>query len=215
MFDKPFFHKLNYIADWILRIVTINLILIVATLLVFTLYPSLYAAFKLFKDWRYGKNTLIFSGFWSYFKENLKKKFQISLIFILILLLGIYSMISYDSFIEENSGVIYLIGYYVVLLFLIMFVLITLYTIPVLIYFKEVDMTNLFKLSLYVMGKYFIITLLLSVLWIIPILLIFIPQFMVIYVIAGLSLTVLLWVLVSNPIFKFLERISVNVKTRN
>jgi len=215
MFEKPFFQKLNQIADWILRIVTVNLLLIVSTLFIITLYPGLYASFRLLKDWKEGKHTPIFNGFWNYFKENIKQKLQISFTFIMILLIGVYSLISYNEFIELNAGMMYLIGYYVVLLFLIMFILITLYTIPVLIYFQNTDMTNIFKISLYVLARYFYITLIISVLWIIPVLLIFIPQMMVIYVIAGLSLTVLLWVFVSKPIFKFLERISANVKTRN
>jgi hypothetical protein len=79
------------------------------------------------------------------------------------------------------------------------------------LYFKEINLTNIYKISLYVMAKYFYITLLVSVLWIIPAILLYFPKLMVIYVIAGLSLTVLLWVLVSAPIFRFLERISKNV----
>ncbi len=213
MFEKPFFHKLNLIADWILRIVILNIFLIFSTLLVVTLYPGISASYKLFKEWCKGENTPIFNGFWNYFKEDFKRKISISIILILVLVIGIYSMITYNDFIKENSGTIYLIGYYVVLMFLIGFVLVTLFTIPVMMYFKEITLTNVYKISLYIMAKYFYITLLVSVLWILPLILLYFEQLMVIYVISGLSLTVLLWVLISRPIFRFLERISKNVST--
>jgi uncharacterized membrane protein YesL len=211
MFEKPFFHKLNLIADWILRIVILNIFLVFSTLLVVTLYPGISASYKLFKEWKQGENTPIFGGFWKYFKEDFKRKISISIILILIIAIGVYSLITYNEFIKENSGTIYLVGYFVVLIFLIGFVLVTLFTIPVMLYFKEINLTNIYKISLYVMAKYFYITLLVSVLWIIPAILLYFPKLMVIYVIAGLSLTVLLWVLVSAPIFRFLERISKNV----
>lgn len=211
MFEKPFFHKLNLIADWILRIVILNIFLVFSTLLVVTLYPGISASYKLFKEWKQGENTPIFGGFWKYFKEDFKRKISISIILILIIAIGVYSLITYNEFIKENSGTIYLVGYFVVLIFLIGFVLVTLFTIPVMLYFKEINLTNTYKISLYVMAKYFYITLLVSVLWIIPAILLYFPKLMVIYVVAGLSLTVLLWVLVSAPIFRFLERISKNV----
>lgn len=211
MFEKPFFHKLNLIADWILRIVILNIFLVFLTLLVVTLYPGISASYKLFKEWKQGENTPIFGGFWKYFKEDFKRKISISIILILIVAIGVYSLITYNEFIKENSGTIYLVGYFVVLIFLIGFVLVTLFTIPVMLYFKEINLTNIYKISLYVMAKYFYITLLVSVLWVIPAILLYFPKLMVIYVIAGLSLTVLLWVLVSAPIFRFLERISKNV----
>lgn len=210
MFEKPFFHKLNLISDWILRIVILNIFLVFSTLLVVTLYPGISASYKLFKEWKAGENTPIFKGFWSYFKEDFKRKISISIILILIVAIGVYSLITYNEFIKENSGTIYLVGYFVVLIFLIGFVLVTLYTIPVMLYFKEINLTNIYKISLYVMAKYFYITLLVSVLWIIPAILLYFPKLMVVYVIAGLSLTVLLWVLVSAPIFRFLERINKN-----
>lgn len=213
--DKPFLHKLNVISDWILRIVIINLLLIVCTFLVITLYPGIYAAYRLFKDYKEGKNTPIFNGFWTYFKEQFKTKIQISLTLILIILIGVYSLFTYNDFIGKNEGMIYLIGYYVVLMFLIGFVIVTLFTIPIIIYFKEASIGNMYKLSLYIMGRYFYIAFLTSILWVIPLILIFIPQLMVIYVIAGLSLTVLLWILISGPLFRFLERISKNVQTGN
>ncbi len=211
MFEKPFFHKLNLISDWILRIVILNIFLIFSTLLIVTLYPGIAASYKLFKEWKEGKNTPIFSGFWNYFKEDFKRKISISITLILVLAVGIYSMITYNDFIKENSGTIYLVGYFVVLIFLIGFVLVTLYTIPVMMYFKEITLTNIYKISLYIMAKYFYITLLVSVLWILPLILLYFEQLMVIYVISGLSLTVVLWVLISKPIFRFLERISKNV----
>lgn len=215
MLDKPFFHKLNLIADWILRIVTLNLFLIIATLGIVTLYPGIYASYHLFKDWRYGTHTPIFSGFWTYFKENFKQKISISLILVIVLVIGIYSMITYNDFIKTSEDLIYLIGYYVVMIFLIGFVLVTLFTIPILLYFKQASLTNVYKLSLYIMARYFYITVVVSILWIIPLLLLLSPRLMVIYVIAGLSLTVLLWLLISGPIFKFLERISKHVQTRD
>lgn len=215
MFEKPFFHKLNLISDWILRIVILNIFLVFSTLLVVTLYPGISASYKLFKEWREGENTPIFSGFWKHFKEDFKRKISVSIILILVLAVGIYSMITYNEFIKVNSGMIYLVGYFVVLIFLIGFVLVTLFTIPVMLYFKEINLTNVYKISLYIMAKYFYITLLVSILWVVPLILLYFEQLMVIYVISGLSLTVLLWVLVSKPMFRFLERISKNVSTGN
>lgn len=207
MFEKPFFHRLNQIADWILRIVVLNLLLVTSTLFIITFYPGVQACYRLFKDWTEGKQTAIFAGFWMYFKEEIKTKLAISIILILVLLVGIFSMISYNAYIKENAGMMYLIGYYVVLIFLIGFVMTTLYTIPIMIYFKQISLKNIYKLALYIFARYFPISLLVSILWIIPIILLLIPSLMVIYVVAGLSLTILLWVLVSRPIFKFLERI--------
>lgn len=207
MLEKPFFHRLNQIADWILRIVTLNLFLVTSTLLIFTFYPGIAACYRLFKDWCEGESTTIFGGFWTYFKEEIKMKLAISTILILVLLVGIFSMISYNAYIKEDAGLIYLIGYYVVLIFIIGFVMTTLFTIPIMIYFKNISLKNIYKLALYIFARYFPISLLVSILWIVPFVLLLIPSLMVIYVVAGLSLTILLWVLVSRPIFKFLKRI--------
>lgn len=215
MLNKPFFHKLNLISDWILRIVVVNLLLITSSLLVFTLYPAIYASYKLFSEWRQGLNTPMFNGFWTYFKEDFKRKILISITLVSVLLIGIYSLYTYNDFIKQNEGVIYLIGYYIVLMFLIGFVLTTLLTVLVLPYFKEASLTNIYKLSLYLMARYFHLTLVISILWILPMILFIVPQLMVIYVIAGLSFTVILWVFVSIPMIKFLERMSKHVQTRD
>lgn len=216
MFNNPFFQKLNLIADWILRIVTINLFLVFATVLIVPFYPALYAAFKLFRDWTSGKHTPIFDGFWGYFKENFKQKLFVGLIFVAVLLVAVLSLNSYNDYIKADDKLIYLIGYYVVLLCLIMFILVTLYTVLILIYFKDISLSNVYKLSLYVLAKYFYITFVVSFLWLIPVLLVYISiyylnQLFVVFVIAGFSLTVLFWALISKPALRFLENLSTNV----
>ena len=219
MFNNPFFHKLNLIADWILRIVTINLFLVLGTMLVVTFYPALYAAFKLFKDWTSGKNTPIFDGFWTYFKENFKQKIAISILFIVILVVAVLSLVSYNNYIKTSDNNFYLIGYFVVLFSLIIFILTTLHTILILIYFKDISIVNAYKLALYVLSKYFYLTIFVSFIWLFPILLVYISiyymsQLFVIFVIAGISLTVLLWALISKPSLRFLEKLSINIENK-
>ncbi|MCD6482156.1 MAG: hypothetical protein J7K80_00270, partial [Candidatus Izimaplasma sp.] len=59
-FEKLVNSKINVFADWIIRLVMINLMIIVSSLLIITIYPALTAGFNLFHDYINGKNPKLF-----------------------------------------------------------------------------------------------------------------------------------------------------------
>ena len=74
MFEKPFFHKLNLISDWILRIVILNIFLVFSTLLVVTLYQAFLLVISYLKNGKREKTRQYLKGFGLILKKILKEK---------------------------------------------------------------------------------------------------------------------------------------------
>lgn len=206
MHEKPFFQKLNQIADWVIRIVLLNVLLIISMLGVITFYLGLSAVYNLFLDYTNGDDTPLFKGFWNYFKEDIKKKLLISLILIIFVFMGVLNTMNYLQYIKEQPTVFYMIGYYVTFTFTIGFALITLFTLPSRVIFPKLGIKNLFKLSFYLSGRFILRTFLILIVYTGSFLMLFYPFTIPFFMVLGLSAPLLIQTIIQKRVILYLKK---------
>jgi len=205
VYEKSLYQKINTVADWIIRIIVINILMIFTSLLIVTIYPSISAGYKLFHQFIHKDEEKLFKGYFKFFLEDIGKKIGIGLIFIVVLVLGYINTTYYVDGLNEQSNWLYLIGYYVTLAFLVSAFIVTLYTLSVLYVVPKAKVTLMFKLAFYLSGKYFLRTVLLVLTTAVPFVLLMTPITQLIFVFAGLSIPVLLNALITNQIVEYVE----------
>jgi len=209
MFNKLFTSKLNDIADWIIRLIVLNIMMIFFSLAIVTIYPAVSAGYNMFSEYVKKNNPRLFSGFFNFFKKALLRKIIIELIIGLVFFLAYLNIRYYDAYIVETKGTFYLIGYYISLALIAIWTATSFYTIVVVKVKPTVHYKNLFKLSFFLAGKYYLRTLLLVSIAFIPFMLIlFAPTISpLFFIFLGLSTPVLLSALVTRKAVAYLERL--------
>lgn len=205
VYEKSLYQKINTVADWIIRIIVINILMIFTSLLIVTIYPSIAAGYKLFHQYIHKDEEKLFKGYFKFFLEDIGKKIGIGLIFIVVLVLGYINTTYYVDVLNEQSTWYYLAGYYVTLAFLVSAFIVTLYTLSVLYVVPKAKVTLMFKLAFYLSGKYFLRTVLLVLTTAVPFVLLMTPITQLIFVFAGLSIPVLLNALITDKIVEYVE----------
>ena len=204
-YEKTFYQKVNTIADWIIRIIMLNILMIVTSLAIFTIYPSLSAGYKLFHQYINKDEEKLFKGYFKYFIEDIGKKIAMSVILILLLLIGYLNVTYYVDYLNADANWFYMIGYYVTLAFLVSSFIVTLYTLAVFHVVPNAKLILKFKLAFYLSGKFFLKTVLLVLTTLIPFLLLMTPITQLVFVFGGLSIPILLNALITNQVVKYIE----------
>lgn len=206
MHDKPFLRILNIIADWIIRIVVLNVFMVVLTIPIVTFYAGYKAAYSLFVDYTEDKTTPLFRGFW----ENLKKDFWrdvgVGALFLILLAVGVLGAYNYLRMLQNDEGnVMYTLGFLITAGFSLLFIMTMIYSVTVLYIAPEISLKNLFKVSLVVTGKYFFRSIVVIIITIAPVFLMISPMLMPIFVFVGLSVPLVLNVLLMRKPRRFLR----------
>lgn len=204
-YEKTFYQKVNTVADWIIRIIMLNVLMIITSLAIITIYPSLSAGYKLFHQYINKDEEKLFKGYFQYFIEDFGKKISISLVLILVLVLGYLNVTYYVDYLNAGANWFYMIGYYITLAFLVSCFIITLYTLTVMYVVPKAKMILLFKLAFYLSGKFFMKTVLLVLTTLIPFLMLMTPITQVFFVFGGLSIPLLLNALITNKVVIYIE----------
>lgn len=203
--------KINTIADWVIRIIVINILIIVTSLPIITLYPSFAAGYRLWHDYINKDEPKIISGYFTYFKADFFKKLWMG--FILTALIGLgYLNATYYAQLVDTSW-LFKIGYYLMIIMLVTGVIVTLFTLVVFQVFPETKIYLMFKLALYLSGKYFFRLCLLFLIMIIPIFMMIFPFTQLMFVFIGVSVPLLLNAMVTNPIVDYLKGLKENAKS--
>jgi uncharacterized membrane protein YesL len=185
--ETTIYQKLNTFADWFIRLVMINILIIIASLPVITFYPALCAGHRLFDDYIKKDETPIFKGFYTYIKLDFVKKLWLGLLLFFTGAFGYYNVTYYVAYLNEGANWFFSIGYYVTFAVLVGIYAVTLYTIVVLRAFPKLKLGMIFKLSFYLSGKYFLITIALMALSIVPVILLMTPTLFLLFVFFGIS----------------------------
>ncbi|MFA5471164.1 MAG: DUF624 domain-containing protein [Acholeplasmataceae bacterium] len=204
-YEKTFYQKVNTVADWIIRIIMLNILMIITSLAIITIYPSLAAGYKLFHQYINKDEEKLFKGYFQYFIEDFGKKISISLVLILVLVLGYLNVTYYVDYLNAGANWFYMIGYYITLAFLVSCFIITLYTLTVMYVVPKAKMILMFKLAFYLSGKFFVKTVLLVFTTLIPFLMLMTPITQLVFVFGGLSIPVLLNALITNKVVIYIE----------
>lgn len=208
--EKKIFTILNTIADWIIRFVVINIIVITLSIPIITLYPAMSAGYNLFHDYSNKDEVKLFSGYIEHLKKDFFKKLAIGVILIVLLFLGYLNVTYYVDILNEQSHWFYVTGYYVTTIFLVVAIVVTLLSVTVVKVYPKAKYINIFKLSFFVAGKYFFRTILLILITVLPFALLIVPATAIIFIFAGISLPLYLNVIITKPIVLYLEKLGEN-----
>lgn len=205
MIEKPFFIKLNKIADWIIRIVVLNIFMVILSLPIITSYVAFKVGYEMFADYTEGKHTPLFKGIWNNLKKDFWRNLGIGALIIVLLIIGLFSSWQYNQLLNAEENWFNLIGYSITLIFTLTIFILSIYSLTISFVFDDLTLKNLFKLSLYSAGKYFLRSILVLGLTIAPFLLFLVPSLVPIFVLGGLSLPLLLNVLLMKKPVRFLK----------
>jgi uncharacterized membrane protein YesL len=204
-YEKSFYQKVNTVADWIIRIIMLNIMMILTSLLVVTIYPSLSAGYKMFHQYIHKDEEKLFKGYFKFFMEDIGKKLSIGIILIIVLVLGYINVTYYVDYLNEGTNIFYLMGYYITLAFLVSAFIVTLYTLTVFHVVPKAKILLMFKFAFYLSGKFFLKTILLVFITLIPFLLLMTPFTQLVFVFGGVSIPVLLNALVTDNVVLYIE----------
>lgn len=216
MLEKPFFEKLNKVADWIIRLVVINVFVMIMTIPIITFYVGFRVAYEMLSDYVNGKNTSLFKGIWENLKKDFWKNLGYGALLILFFALAFKSTSYYNKGLQDGFDWFMGIGYFVSLMFLFGMYIIMIYSLSVAHVYSDLKIKDTFKLSLYLAGRYFLRTLLLLLVNSIPIMMFteFFLQYqitLVIFAVVGLAVPLVLNVLITKKPVEALKGENENV----
>lgn len=201
------FKILNEIADWIIRIIIVNILTILTMLPLITFIPALTSGYKIMSDAINKDEAPLFPSFFKTFKENIGKKMVLSVSVLLIIGLSFYNNRLYAQAIEEGKGIFYNIGYYITLILIISTAMVAMYLPIVLIEKKDYGFKEIIKMSFYLSGKYFLRTFLIALIVLIPVLMFFTAVTIFIFIFIGISAPLILIALTTKKPREFLKEI--------
>lgn len=204
--DKPFFRILNLIADWIIRIIVLNVFVIVLTIPIVTFYAGYKAAYSLFVDYTEDKTTPLFRGFWENLKKNFWNNIGVGSVFLVLIVLGFLGAYNYNNMIAENpNDIFYLVGFVITLGVSLLLIMAMLNSITVSYINEDISVKDLFKVSLVLTGKYLLRSIVVILASIAAALLLLEPMLMPIFVFAGLTVPIIVNVLLMRKPRRFLR----------
>ncbi len=204
-YDKTLYQKLNTFADWVIRLVMINILIIVTSLPVITLYPALLAGYKMFHKYLNKEEVPIFKSYFSYFSENFGSKIKVGLILAAAIFVGAINTTIYNEFLEANPSPFNLVGQYVMIIMVLSVIFVTMYTFPLMLTYPNTNVWLLIKFSFFLSGKFILRTFLAIIILFIPIILLLHPLLTLILVFVGMSTMVLLYALVFRKVVEYVE----------
>lgn len=158
-------------------------------------------------DYVNDRDTKLFKGYFSYFRENLGRKIIVSIIITVVLFLGGSNIMYYNSSLETNPSWFLNVGYFVTLSLIVIFYATSIYTVVIARVSSKMKYTSLFKLAFFLAGKNYFITVLLVLVSSISVVLVFFPQLFIVVIMFGLSLPLLIQVYLTNGIVYYLKNL--------
>ena len=204
-YDKTLYQKLNTFADWVIRLVVINILIIVTSLPLITLYPALLAGYKMFHKFLNKEEVPIFKSYFNFFGENIGQKLKIGLILAAAILVGVINITIYNEFLEANPSPFNLVGQYVMVVMVLSVIFVTMYTFPLMLTYPNTNIWLLIKFAFFLSGKFIFRTGMAILILFIPIVLLIHPLLTLILVFVGMSTMVLLYALVFKKVIDYVE----------
>lgn len=206
--ENQFYQKLNTVSDWILRIILINFLMIICSLPIVTLYPAIVAGYKMYTNYLDKREVPIFKGYFEAFKENFGDKMSMGLFLAFGLFLGILNLTIYSDYLEINPNVFSVIGYYVMIILIILIAFVSVFTLPLMVVYPKTSFSLMLKFAFFLSGKYIFRTILAILIALIPIVMFLTPITMVLFFFVGLSAPTVLYALLLKPVKQFIISIA-------
>lgn len=210
MQEKKLYHHLNNFADWVIRIILVNFLVIVTMLPIVTIIPALTSGYKIMSDALDKKEPPIFKTFFKTFKEDMVNKIIVSIIVVAVLAVSFYNFKLYSNLIIEKPTIWYSLGYYVVLTLIIAVAMIALYLPLIFTERQGLEIVEVFKLAFFIAGKFFFRTMLVFLTLVIPYIMFLDPILILLFVFMGVSIPLLLNALITKKAREFLQQMEGN-----
>jgi len=209
-FERLVNSKINVFADWVTRFIVINIMIIVFSLPIITIYPAVSAGYNMFYDYTTGKESKLVRGFFNYFKEQFLRKMILGLIIGIAVIVGFLNVRYYSTILETDVSTFYLIGYYVTLALLAALYAASLYTVVVVRVNPTIKVKDIFRLSFILAGKFYFRTLLLVVINTSIFILLIYPPTAMIFIFMGVSIVLTLDAIVTRDVVYYLANLGEN-----
>lgn len=206
-FDKLMNSKINTVADWIIRIVMINILVILCSLPIVTIFPAFVSGYSVFADYIDKKDTKLFSSFFFHFRKNLGRRVLFGVVILVLSYIFLSNAIFYNTLASDTGDWFYTAGYFVTFILIAMLYALLLYTLVVYYELPSVKLKVLFKLALYLAGKYYIITIGLVMINLIPLFMLLTAVTSVLFVFSGVSIPLLIHAIVTKPARQYIKNI--------
>lgn len=203
--EKRYSSKLYKFFDLLYKLLVINIMTIIISLFIVTIFPAVVAAVATLKNNM--KDTGVFKPYFKNFKTYLKKSFTLGLCLLLAYGAGIYATYFWATATTESETVklIMQIAIVVIPVCLLIFTFMILHIPLLIITFEKLTNYQIFKTSLYVSIRYFLTTLIMlgAFITIVGLLIVcmFVPGMLAVWMIFGISMPLYLAVKVTLPIY--------------
>lgn len=203
--EKKYSSKLYRFFDLLYRLLVINIMTIIISLPLVTIFPAITAATATIKNSM--QETGVFKPYFKNFKTYFLKSFKMGLCMLLAFGAGIYAIYFWSTATTESKivEVIMQIAIVVVPICLLIFTFIIVHIPLLIITFNKLTNFQIFKTSLYVSVRYFLTTLIMlgAVILIVGILLLclVIPGLLAIWMVFGITLPLYLVIKFTMPIY--------------
>ncbi|VEU82805.1 DUF624 domain-containing protein [Acholeplasma hippikon] len=205
--ESKLHQKLNTFADWVIRITLINILMVICSLPILTIYPAFVAGYKLFNDYANKNEKPIIKTFFKYFIEDFSIKMQLGLMLALAIGVAIFNLTIYADIAALDPSPINTIGTYVMIIMVATVVFVLIYTLPLMITYPKTNLWLMMKFAFFLSGKYIFRTVLAVLIALIPVALMLTPITMLLFIFVGLSTPVVLYALLFKPVVKFIEEL--------
>jgi len=203
--EKLAHSKINRIADWIIRLVVLNVLMIATMLPIVTIFIALSSGYNQLSDYINGKNPPLIKGYFEHFKSHFKKKLVRGLTFTVFIVFLFSNIRFYLIQLETEHSLIYLIGYYVSIILLVLLLTVMLYSLAVTKIYPKINIKLFYKLSFFLAGKYFLNTIALVFIILIPFAMLMMPFTTMVFVFIGISLPIILNAIFTRSAVRYME----------
>jgi uncharacterized membrane protein YesL len=210
LLEKPFYQKLNTFADWMIRLILVNILVVITALPIVTFYVAFSAGYNVFADYLKKDEIGVLRSFFNHLKVHFVKKLILGILFIFFILIFYYNLAYYEILLRSESKTFYHIGYFVSLSLIIIFIVIFLQSFSVSYVHIKLPLRKIIKLSLLVSGKYFLLSILLISFYFLPYWLFLGSYTMVINVFIGFSIPLVLNALITKRVVTYLESLVIS-----
>ena len=204
--NKPLLQLISNIAEWLYRILTLNILVLITSALVITFFPSIFAGFRLLDDYKNDIHKNVFKGYFAYLFDELPRRIIQGVLFLLVFLIGGTSIYFYVFVIEQN--IIGLIGFAFVLLIVLLTVIIMLYAILISNVYPKTTIRTIISQALFLAGKFILRTILLCIALVILFLMFLNITTIILFMLSGVGLFLFLFVLVAQKPMDYIFNLS-------
>lgn len=202
-FEKIVNSKAYGVFDWIYRLIILNMLIIISSIFIVTILPSLVAGYLTIKGFAEDRDQNIFKAYYNNFILKIKPTLIINVIVLILLFVFSMALLQYADAFAEGTNLFFIIGFAFIIFSIFVLLLTLLHMVPVIAYFNFKVIDNI-KFSFYMAVKYIGTTFLIFLISFFFIMLLWLNFTIPVWVMMGFSGNMLFVYRVTRPIYGYL-----------